>query len=48
MGKEKRRQNIRRKGTGKAIEKGENRNICAPCVGGLMDLFYVWLFIERR
>lgn len=44
----KREENVKRTGKDKAIEKVEKRDRCASCAGGLMDLFYEWIFIERR
>lgn len=32
----------------KLFEKAENRDRCASCVGGLMDVFYEWIYIYKK
>lgn len=41
-------ENVQRKGKDKGVEKVENRDRCASCIGGLMCLLCECVFVERK
>lgn len=47
-GKGRNRENVKRKRKNKGIEKVEKRDRCTSCIGGLMCLFYEWIFVESN